>query len=100
MFKLYFSLLIVLICLTIPMSSYAAPLKPRMIVLTDISPANHESDDMESMIRLLVHADLFEIEGLVATTGWSYSQASTDSLDLIHLTNPDRKLDAGPVQTT
>ena len=70
-------------CISHP-SALAAPLKPRMIVLTDISPANHEPDDMESMIRLLVHADLFEIEGLVATTGWSYSQASTDSLDLIH----------------
>jgi hypothetical protein len=61
-----------------------APLKPRMIVLTDISPANHEPDDMESMIRLLVHADLFEIEGLIATTGWSYSQATTNSLNLIN----------------
>jgi hypothetical protein len=49
----------------------AAPLKPRIVVLTDISPTNVEPDDMESMIRLLVHADLFEIEGLVATTGWS-----------------------------
>jgi hypothetical protein len=70
-------------CVSHP-SALAAPLKLRMIVLTDISPANHEPDDMESMIRLLVHADLFEIEGLVATTGWSYSQATTDSLDLIH----------------
>jgi hypothetical protein len=28
---------------------------------------------MESTIRLLAHADLFEIEGLVASTGWSNS---------------------------
>ena len=28
-----------------------------------------EPDDMESMIRLMAQADLFEIEGLVATTG-------------------------------
>lgn len=62
----------------------AAPRKPRMVVLTDISPATHEPDDMESMIRLLVHADLFEIEGLIATTGWSYPRASADSLDLLH----------------
>ncbi len=54
-------------------ASMAAPLKPRIIVLTDISPNDVEPDDMESMIRLLVHADLFEIEGLVATTGWSNS---------------------------
>lgn len=54
-------------------SSVAADLKPRIIVLTDISPNTVEPDDMESMIRLLVHADLFEIEGLVASTGWSNS---------------------------
>lgn len=52
-------------------TSLATDLKPRILVLTDISPSNVEPDDMESMIRLLVHADLFEIEGLVATTGWS-----------------------------
>ena len=49
----------------------ADSLKPRIVVLTDISPNDVEPDDMESLIRLLVHADLFEIEGLVATTGWS-----------------------------
>jgi len=38
---------------------------------------------MESMIRLLVHADLFEIEGLVATTGWSNS-GGQERPDLIH----------------
>jgi len=65
-------------------TALAAPLKPRMIVLTDISPADREPDDMESMIRLLVHADLFEIEGLVGTTGWSYPQASADSFELMH----------------
>lgn len=52
-------------------TSPAAELKPRIIVLTDIAPNDVEPDDMESMIRLLAHADLFEIEGLVATTGWS-----------------------------
>lgn len=47
----------------------AAPLKPRLVVLTDIS--TWEPDDHESLIRLLVHADMFEIEGIVITTGWS-----------------------------
>ncbi len=46
-----------------------APLKPRLVVLTDIS--SWEPDDHESLIRLLVHADLFEIEGIVVSTGWS-----------------------------
>ena len=52
-----------------PAPSLAAPLKPRVVVLTDIS--TWETDDHESLIRLLVHADLFEIEGLVISTGYS-----------------------------
>lgn len=63
--------LILFLTMTGSMISTAAPLKPRLVVLTDIARTNVEPDDMESMIRLLVHADLFEIEGLVATTGWS-----------------------------
>lgn len=58
-------------------------LKPRIVVLTDIAPNNIESDDMESMIRLLVHADLFEIEALIATTGWS-NTGGLERIDLIH----------------
>jgi hypothetical protein len=59
--------------LALPAASLAAPLKPRIVVLTDISPITAEPDDFESTIRLFVHADLFEIEGLVASTGWSNS---------------------------
>jgi hypothetical protein len=58
--------------------------KPRLLVLTDISPDKVEPDDMESIIRLLVHADLFEIEGLVHSTGWSASTAREDYYQLIH----------------
>ena len=50
-------------------TSDAAPLKPRMVVLTDIS--TWEPDDHESLIRLMVHADMYEIEGIVISTGWS-----------------------------
>lgn len=39
--------------------------KPRLIVLTDLS---NEPDDEESLVRLLVYSDQFDIEGLVATT--------------------------------
>src|SRR4051794_38858500 len=39
--------------------------KPRLIVLTDIS---NEPDDEESLVRLLVYSNEFDIEGLVATT--------------------------------
>ena len=121
--KTKFTMICISFSLVLYATALAAPLKPRLILLTDISPANHEPDDMESMIRLLVHADLFEIEGLVATTGWSYSQATTNSLNLIHEVidayekdipnllkrsgqtdflsdESDRKLDNGPVQTT
>jgi hypothetical protein len=63
--------------------SHAAPLKPRMVVLTDIAPNNVEPDDMESMIRLLVHADMFEIEGLIHSTGWSASTAREQYYQLI-----------------
>jgi hypothetical protein len=61
----------------------ASALKPRMVVLTDIAPINIEPDDMESTIRLLVHADLFEIEALVATTGWS-NRGGQERPDIIH----------------
>ena len=62
-------ILITLILFLAPFFSNAAPLKPRLVVLTDIS--SWEPDDHESLIRLLVHADLYEIEGIVITTGWS-----------------------------
>ncbi|MBR5211094.1 MAG: DUF1593 domain-containing protein [Bacteroidales bacterium] len=48
-------------------------LKPRIVVLTDIAPGDIEPDDMESMIRLMSHADLFEIEGLITSGGWNSS---------------------------
>lgn len=69
---------------TASIPSAAAPLKPRLVVLTDIAPNNVEPDDMESIIRLLVHADLFEIEGLVHSTGWSVTTAREDYFQLIH----------------
>jgi len=57
-------------------------LKPRIIVLTDVS--TWETDDSESLVRLLVHADLFEIEGLIFTTGWSLDKTRDDFLELIN----------------
>lgn len=57
-------------------------LKPRIIVLTDVS--SWETDDSESLVRLLVHADMFEIEGLVYTTGYSLTETRDDFFQLIH----------------
>lgn len=39
--------------------------KPRVLVLTDIA---NEPDDEESLVRFLVYANEFDVEGLVATT--------------------------------
>lgn len=41
------------------------PAKQRVIVLTDIT---NEPDDQESLVRFLVYANEYDIEGLVATT--------------------------------
>lgn len=53
--------------------------KPRVFVLTDIS---NEPDDEESMVRFLVYANEYDIEGLVATT--STWLRNTTRVDLIH----------------
>jgi hypothetical protein len=58
--------------------------KQRVLVLTDIS---NEPDDEQSMVRLLVYANEYDIEGLVATTSTWLRQ--TTRVDLIH-----RQLDA------
>lgn len=42
-----------------------ATARPRLVVLTDIS---NEPDDEESLVRLLVYSNEFDIEGLIATT--------------------------------
>lgn len=46
-------------------------LKPRLVVCTDIAPANVEPDDMESMVHLMAYADMFEIEALITSVGWN-----------------------------
>ncbi len=58
--------------------------KPRIIVLTDIS---NEPDDEESMVRFLVYANEYDVEGLIATT--SVWLRDTTRLDLIR-----RQIDA------
>src|SRR5262245_66248633 len=46
------------------LTSSSAADKPRLLVLTDIG---EDPDDQQSMIRLMVHANEFDIEGLIAT---------------------------------
>jgi hypothetical protein len=55
----------------------AAP-KPRLVVLTDIS---NEPDDEESLVRLLVYSNEYDLEGLVATTSvWLRNKTRPDLL--------------------
>ncbi len=85
-----YHIIIILLCISQALFTAAkpktdartGPLKPRIIVLTDIS--TWETDDSESLMRLLVHADLFEIEGIVFTTGWSLDSTCQDFINLIY----------------
>jgi len=54
----------------------AAP-RPRLVVLTDISSLTAEEaepDDGQSLIRLMLYADAFDIEGLVASSNLGHGQ--------------------------
>src|SRR6056297_2340469 len=64
------------------LNAYAAPPKPRIVVLTDIK--DFEPDDQQSLTRLLVHADLYEIEGIVISTSWGFKDMHehADSIDI------------------
>ena len=53
-------------------------LKPRLVVCTDIAPANVEPDDMESMVHLMAYADMFEIEALITSVGWNCDPYPTE----------------------
>ena len=66
--------IILLLLLTTSISGLAKgddALKPRLVVCTDIAPADVEPDDMESMVRLMAYADCFEIEALITSVGWN-----------------------------
>lgn len=71
------------LCACTPTQTIEKTLKPRLVVLTDIAPADLEPDDQESLIRLLAHADLYEIEAIVATTGWNVGNYPVAWMDTI-----------------
>ena len=60
-----------LIGISTAMDAKEVVLKPRLVVCTDIAPADVEPDDMESMVRLMAYADMFEIEALITSVGWN-----------------------------
>ena len=57
-------------------------LKPRIVVLTDVSP--WETDDQESLVRLLSYADMFEIEGIIYSTGWNHDTIPDECINIIY----------------
>lgn len=55
--------------------------QPRIIVTTDLGA---DPDDEQSLVRLLVSANEFDIEGLIVSTGcWKKNQSNTAMLDKI-----------------
>src|SRR4051794_14332139 len=73
-FYLFLPILLVLLC--VPWNAALAQDKPRVLVLTDIS---NEPDDEESLVRFLVYANEFDVEGLVATTStWLKTKTRED----------------------
>jgi len=70
-----FLLVLTLIAITAPR---AVAEKPRAIVLTDIT---NEPDDEESMVRFLVYANEYDVEGLIATTSiWLRDKVRPDQI--------------------
>ncbi len=62
-------------------SGGSTSLKPRIIVTTDLGA---DPDDEQSLVRLLVSANEFDIEGLIVSTGcWKKKQIDTAMLDKI-----------------
>jgi hypothetical protein len=52
--------------------------RPRVVVLTDIT---NEPDDEQSLVRLLVYANEFDVEGLIATTStWLKDRVSPETI--------------------
>ena len=57
--------------------------KPRLVVLTDISSLTAgvaEPDDGQSLIRLMLYANEFDIEGLIATSNLGHGQKTRPDL--------------------
>ena len=70
--RLFYTLFFLLLATSVVCQAKGeAGLKPRLVVCTDIAPADVEPDDMESMVRLMAYADCFEMEALITSVGWN-----------------------------
>jgi len=65
-------------CTTTTETAQQPELKPRLVVMTDIGPADVEPDDNESAVRLLSYADRYEIEAIITTIGWNCDPYPTE----------------------
>jgi len=75
------TVMLVVFALTVALaqSKNAVSFKPRVINTTDLGA---DPDDEQSMVRQLVCANEFDLEGLIVATGcWKKSQSNTDMLD-------------------
>jgi hypothetical protein len=60
-----------------PLATAAGPERPRLVVLTDISSLTSgaaEPDDGQSLIRLMLYSNEFDIEGLIATSNLGHGR--------------------------
>ena len=71
MMKILVSLICMLAVSTAGLAKGENGQKPRLVVCTDIAPADVEPDDIESMVRLMAYADCFEVEALITSVGWN-----------------------------
>lgn len=78
--------IVVTLLLLMPLMGMAKEkeLKPRLVVCTDIAPADVEPDDMESMVRLMAYADCFEIEALITSVGWNCDPYPADWAEYLY----------------
>lgn len=76
------TLLLLMVLSSITAMAQEAPShKPRVINTTDLGA---DPDDEQSMVRQLVCANEFDLEGLIVATGcWKKTQSNTDMLDKI-----------------
>lgn len=64
-YRLFTSLVLILLLPVYVINANPTEEKPRVIVLTDIE---NEPDDAESLVRFLTYVNQFDVEGIIATT--------------------------------
>ena len=78
------TILLLLLGAAMTVAAQTVSLKPRLVVCTDIAPADVEPDDMESMVRLMAYADMFEIEALITSVGWNCDPYPAEWAEYLH----------------